>query len=130
MNFAIEVYPHKDETLTSWIIRNAIANGSDPRSFAIAAFKKDSTWYKDIDRYLPHDKTLLLARLCNLSYSEIIALTLAPAIEELSHKSHTENPCAKWHLVTPMGLKGSVRTSGFYFCPKCLVEEPAYLNEG
>jgi hypothetical protein len=40
MKFAIEVHPYEDETLTSWIIRNAIANGSDPRSFAIATLKK------------------------------------------------------------------------------------------
>lgn len=129
MNFAIEVYPHKDETLTSWIIRNAIANGSDPRSFAIAVFKKDSTWYRDIDRYLPYEKVVQLSLLCSLSQEEIRALTLESLIQNLSHKHTKNNPYSKWQLITPIGLKGAIRTNGFYFCPKCLVEEPAYLKK-
>lgn len=129
MKFAIEVHPYEDETLTSWIIRNAIANGSDPRSFAIATFNKDSTWYRDIDRYLPHDKAMQLSQLCTLSLEKIKALTLEPLVQRLSHKSHKDNPCSKWQLITPIGLKGSIRTNGFYFCPNCLAEDTVYLKK-
>ncbi|MDD5401112.1 MAG: TniQ family protein [Sulfurimonas sp.] len=129
MNFAIEVHPHEDETLTSWVIRNAIANGSDPRSFAIAAFKKDSTWYRDIDRYIPYEKVVQLSLLCSLSQEGIRALTLESLIQNLSHKTHKDNPYSKWQLITPIGLKGAIRTNGFYFCPKCLVMDDAYLKK-
>jgi len=129
MKFAIEVHPYEDETLTSWMIRNAIANGSDPRSFAIATFKKDSTWYRDIDRYLPHGKAMQLSKLCILSPEEIKALTLEPIIQRLSHKDCKDNPYSKWQLITPIGLKGSIRTNGFYFCPKCLAEKNVYLKK-
>lgn len=129
MKLAVEVHPYKDETLTSWMIRNAIANGSDPKSFAIATFKKDSTWYTDIDRYLPYEKAMQLGRLCNLSYKEIQALTLEPLIQRLSHKNHQDNPYSKWQLITPIGLKGSIRTNGFYFCSKCLAEDDIYLKK-
>ena len=129
MKFAIEAHPYKDETLTSWIIRNAIANGSDPRSFAIAVFKKDSTWYRDIDRYLPHDKAVQLSQLCTLSQKEIKALTLEPLIQRLSHKDYKDNPYSKWQLITPIGLKGSIRTNGFYFCPKCLADDDVYFKK-
>lgn len=129
MNFAIELHPYKNETLTSWIIRNAIANGSEPRSFAIAVFKKDSTWYRDIDRYLPHEKVVQLSRLCSLSQQEIRALTLESLIQRLSHKSFEDNPYSKWQFITPIGLKGSIRTNGFYFCPKCLAEDNIYLKK-
>ena len=129
MKFAVEVHPYIDETLTSWMIRNAIANGSEPRSFAIATFKKDSTWYRDIDRYLPYDKLVQLSQLCTLSQEEIKALTLEPLIQRLSHKSYEDNPYSKWQLITPIGLKGSIRTNGFYFCPKCLAEDNVYLKK-
>lgn len=129
MNFAIEVHPYEDETLTSWMIRNAIVNGSDPRSFAIATFKKDSTWYRDIDRYLPHDKVMQLSQLCTLSQEEIKALTLESLIQKLSHKRYEDNPYSKWQFVTPIGLKGSIRTNGFYFCPKCLAENNVFLKK-
>ena len=129
MHFAIELHPYKDETLTSWLIRNAIANGSEPRSFALAVFKKDSTWYRDIDRYLPPEKAIQISQLCSLSSEEIKALTLEPLVQKLSHKSLKDNPYSKWQLITPIGLKGSVRTSGFYFCPKCLADDGAYLKK-
>lgn len=129
MKFAVEVHPYEDETLTSWIIRNAVANGSDPRSFAIATFNKDSTWYRDIDRYLPHEKAMQLSQLCTLSKKEIKALTLEPLIQRLSHKSYKNNPYSKWQLITPIGLKGSIRTNGFYFCPKCLAGDTVYLKK-
>ena len=129
MNFAIEIHPYKNETLTSWIIRNAIANGSEPKSFALAVFKKDSTWYQDIDRYLPDDKAIQLSSLCSLSLKEIKSLTLEPLIQKLSHKSLEDNPYSKWQLISPIGLKGAIRTNGFYFCPKCLNSENIYLKK-
>lgn len=129
MKFAVEVHPHEDESLTSWMIRNAVANGSDPRSFAIASFKKDSTWYRDIDRYLLYEKAMQLSQLCTLSQEEIKALTLEPLIQRLSHKSYEDNPYSKWQLITPIGLKGSIRTNGFYFCPKCLAKDDVYLKK-
>lgn len=129
MHFAIELRPYKDETLTSWLIRNAIANGSDPRSFALAMFKKDSTWYRDIDRYLPPEKAIQISQLCSLSLQEIKTLTLEPLVQKLSHKSHKDNPYSKWQLITPIGLKGAIRTNGFYFCPKCLTMGNAYLKK-
>lgn len=129
MHFAIELHPYEDETLTSWLIRNAIANGSEPRSFAIAVFKKDSTWYRDIDRYLPPEKAIRISRLCSLSLQEIRALTLEPLVQKLSHKSLKDNPYSKWQFITPIGLKGAIRTNGFYFCPKCLADDGAYLKK-
>jgi predicted RNA-binding Zn-ribbon protein involved in translation (DUF1610 family) len=64
-----------------------------------------------------------------LSPKEIKELTLEPLIRKLSHKSTKDDPYCKWQLVTPLGLKGSIRTSGFYFCPKCLAEDNAYLKK-
>ena len=129
MHFAIELHPYEDETLTSWLIRNAIANGSEPRSFAIAVFKKDSTWYRDIDRYLLSEKAIQINQLCSLSLQEIKALTLEPLVQKLSHKSLKDNPYSKWQMITPIGLKGSIRTNGFYFCPKCLAMDNVYLKK-
>lgn len=32
-------------------------------------------------------------------------------------------------MITPIGLKGAIRTNGFYFCPKCLAMDNEYLKK-
>lgn len=127
MKFAIEVRPFFGETFTSWFARSAFANGTDPKSFALAIWRQDSTWYKDIDRYLTDDKINILSSVCSLSKKEIRTLTLAPIIKNLVHANLAN--AYKWGFVTPMGLKGAIRTNGMYFCPECLKEKIPYIKQ-
>jgi len=129
MKIAIEYKPYPNETLSSWLIRNSFANGTDPKSFALSIFKQNSTWYKDFDRFIPSDLKDKLSKVVYLSKDEITSLTLEPLIDELALYPKN-NPYKKWYFVLPMGLKGFVRTSGAYFCPDCLKNtKVAYLKQ-
>jgi len=128
MKIAIEPRPYSDETLSSWLIRTAFANGTDPKSFALAIFKQDSVWYRDLDRYLPLSLKNKLSEAVALSSEQITALTLEPLIANLALYPQ-ENPYKKWHFMLPIGLKGFIKTSGAYFCPQCLQEDCAYLKQ-
>jgi len=129
MKIAIECKPYPHETLSSWLIRNSFANGTDSKSFALSIFKQDSTWYRDLDRFIPKELKNKLSKVVSLSQDEITSLTLEPLIDELAlYPKH--NPYKKWYFVLPMGLKGFVRTSGAYFCPDCLKNtKTAYLKQ-
>jgi len=120
LKLAIECKPYSDETLTSWIIRNSIATGTDPKSFALSVFHANSTWYKDIDRHIDKKQLHQINDVTNLSKQNIIDLTLEPIILKNTDK-HLSDPF-KWGFIVPIGSKGSIRTSGMYYCPICLKE--------
>ena len=127
MRFDIEIHPLSDETFSSWFFRTAIANGSDPKSLALAVWKQNSLWYRDLDKYIPHDLIMRLSNQSALSYQQIEDLTLSPMIKMLAPYSLANK--YKWGLLLPLGQKGSIRTSGLYFCPKCLNEKTPYIKK-
>lgn len=53
MKLSIEVKPFKDESFISWFSRTAFSNGTDPKSFALSIWMKDSMFYRDLDRFIP-----------------------------------------------------------------------------
>jgi len=129
MKVAIEPKAYSSETLSSWLIRMAFANGTDPKSFALSVFKQDSIWYKDLDRYLPKNLKLQLSKLVSLSKDEITSLTLEPLISDLALYPK-DNPYKKWHYILPIGLKGFIKTNGAYFCPHCFLNKTTtYLKQ-
>ncbi len=127
MRFDIEVLPYKDETFSSWFFRTAIANGSDPKSFALAVWQQNSLWYRDLDRYIPENLIAKLSKKSMLSYQQIENLTLSSMIKKLAPDSLANK--YKWGLLLPLGQKGSVRTNGLYFCPKCLADDTPYIKK-
>ncbi len=127
MRFDIEVRPFYDETFSSWFFRTAIANGTDPKSLAIAIWKQNSLWYRDLDKYIPHDLIIQLSSQTMLSYQQIEDLTLSPIIKMLAPDSLANK--YKWGLLLPLGQKGSIRTNGLSFCPKCLSKETPYIKK-
>lgn len=127
MRFDIEVYPFYDETFSSWFFRTAIANGTDPKSLALAVWKQNSLWYRDLDKYLPHDLIIQLANQTLLLYQEIESLTLSPMIKMIAPDSLANK--YKWGLLLPLGQKGSIRTNGLSFCPQCLNEKTPYIKK-
>jgi len=122
MRFDIEVHPFYNETFSSWFFRTAIANGTDPKSLALAVWKQNSLWYRDLDRFIPEDLKDKLSKVVSLSKNEITSLTLEPLIDNLALYPK-DNPYRKWHFVLPIGLKGFIKTSGAYFCPFCLQDK-------
>jgi len=127
MRFDIEVHPFYNEIFSSWFFRTAIANGTDPKSLALAVWKQNSLWYRDLDKYIPHDLIIQLSSQTILSYQQIENLTLAPMINKLAPNSLANK--YKWGLLLPLGQKGLIRTNGLQFCPKCLAEDIPYIRK-
>jgi len=124
----IELKPFSDEAISSWIIRNAIANGSDPSSWADGIWPEWRIWTRDIDRSIPTEKAYELSKITSLSLEEIKGMTLEPDICRIEGLD-TLNIKSKWKWVVPTGERGSVKTNGIHFCPECLSDPVPYLRK-
>ncbi len=113
--------PYPNELLSSWIIRNSIAQGSDPMGWIYGFWGEWRAWTRDIDRYLPKDKIYALSKFCRLPYQTIYDMTLTPSIEKI--KGELPSPYAAWDWIIPMGKRNRSVVHGLYFCPLCLREK-------
>jgi len=128
MRIPIELDPFEDEIFSSWLIRNAIANGTDPSSFVDGVWPNYRTWTRDIDRHIPNDKIDILCKRISLSKEHIKNLTLEPLIEKIMLNGPL-NPKKSWYFVIPTGLRGGLKTNGTYICPYCLDSKNPYFKK-
>ena len=128
MKIPIEVKAYSDETLSSWLIRNSIANGSDPRSWTSGIWLDFRAWTRDIDRHLPKSKINSLSKITSLSKEQIKDLTLEPIIEKITLEAPL-NPNKNWLFVVSTGNRGASKINGTYFCSKCVAEPKPYLKK-
>lgn len=119
--FPIKVMPQKDELLSSWLVRLAIAHGQKLHTFTRLVWNKPGIWARDIDRSITPEQIQLLADRCGIKFDTAWKTTLANYegwIYE-THKSLGVNP---W--LTSVGVYHRKRTLfGLQFCPKCLSED-------
>ena len=127
MKLAVEPKVFKDESLSSWLIRSSIANGSDPRSFYLALWDKYKIWNKDLDKHISKQQAISLARMTALSPKEIINLTLEPYLQKIIDKPLS--PLGLWYFLIPRGKRGLSQTNGMHFCSKCLSDSVPYLKK-
>ncbi|WP_040726632.1 TniQ family protein [Thiomicrorhabdus sp. Kp2] len=116
----------EDELLSSWIIRNSLANGSDPMTWSWFFWGKWRPWTIDIDRHCPKEKLLAISD----NFFRIESLeqaTLKPTILKVLG----EQPPLKqaWPWLTRLGSRNRERTGGLRFCPECLKEDPVYFRK-
>lgn len=128
MKLSIQPKPYKNEALSSWIIRAALANGCDPRSFAYAIWREHHFWTRDIDRFLPSSKIHVLKNITSLTYDEIKEMTVEPIIEKIISKTNI-NPKKSWYFVVSTGVRGTSKINGTFFCPDCLNQQRHYLKK-
>lgn len=124
----IELKPLQDEILSSWLIRNSLANGSDPLSWVAGIWFDYRAWTRDIDRHLDRDKIASLSKLTSLTSDDIFDMTLESDIVELLN-GQDMNLKKAWIWVIPTGIRNRTRTNGSYFCPQCLTDDNAYLKK-
>ncbi len=117
--------PYPDELLSSWIIRNSIAQGSDPMGWVYGFWKEWRAWTRDIDRYLPPTQTFQLSRFSRLSTERIRRMTLASVVSEIEGK--TPDIRKAWRWVLPTGKRNRYTSGGFQFCPLCLDEKDRFF---
>lgn len=117
--------PREDEILSSWLIRCAIANGSDPEGWGGGIWEEYRIWTRDFDRSLPKSKAAPLCRAMGVSCSEIASMTLEPLIRRITG-TDSLNPNTAWPWVIPTGIRNRSRFNGLHFCPECLKETDPY----
>jgi hypothetical protein len=126
-NWQFNLPPLSDELLSSWLIRNAIANGSDPAYFSIAVWGKWRAWTVDFDRQTPVNKLQMLSRSSGIDEHILQSLTLLPTIEKiLPNKPNTNT---SWQWVVPTGGRNRTKINGLHYCPICLSHKTHYFNK-
>lgn len=124
----IRLQPLEDEILSSWIIRNSIANGSDPSSWAGAIWPKWRAWTRDLDRMLPEARLHDLSKSSGLDAAALRNMTLEPLIGKILNTSRLKNKEA-WKWVIPTGSRNKTKINGLHFCPKCIARKPSYYKK-
>lgn len=120
--------PKEDEILSSWLIRCAIANGSDPEGWGGGIWAEYRIWTRDFDRHLPKSKAAPLYRATGMSCTDIASMTLEPLIYRII-KSEFLNPNTAWPWVIPTGIRNRSKINGLHFCPQCLKEHGTYFKK-
>lgn len=120
--------PKEDEILSSWLIRCAIANGSDPEGWGGGIWDEYRIWTRDFDRSLPKSKAVPLCRATGISCSEIASMTLEPLILLVTN-SESLNLNIAWPWVIPTGIRNRSKFNGLHFCPECLSEPDPYCKK-
>lgn len=125
----ISVKPLEDELLSSWLIRTAIANKTDPLGFSGGVWEDMYRfWTRDCDRYFPEEKAAPLSKYTGLLYLELQKLTLEPIIKKITHQRQL-NPKTAWPWVIPTGQRNRTRINGLHFCSHCLDDPPVYFKK-
>ncbi len=126
-NWQFNLPPLNDEILSSWLIRNAIANGSDPAYFATAIWDKWRVWTVDFDRQIPTDKLHELSLSSGVDQITLQSMTLFPTIDKILPEEH--NKLTAWKWVIPTGSRNRTKVNGLHFCPLCLSSKPHYFTK-
>ena len=122
MKIVIEPIIYPNETLSSWLIRSSILNGSQPSDWTNIIFNDNRMWNKDIDRFLQKEKLARLSKVSSKTIEELTNMTLEPLIQKI-FKDEKLNPKKAWTFVVSTGQRGSYKRNGTYFCPLCIEDD-------
>ena len=122
MKIVIEPRIYQNETLSSWLIRSSILNGSQPSDWTNIIFNDNRMWNKDIDRFLPKEKLARLSKVSSKTIEDLTSMTLEPLIRKI-FKDEELNPKKSWTFVISTGQRGSYKRNGTYFCPLCIEDD-------
>lgn len=121
--FILHPYPQKDELLSSWLVRVALAHDTMPVSFINMHFPeyKNNIFSRDIDVSAHEDFLKKLAWKSGYTYEQIYNLTLRSYIGALLPLFNPSG-CNKYFTY----LKNRGRANKLYgqrYCPLCLQED-------
>jgi len=117
----IHLRPKKDELLSSWLVRLAMAHGLKLHTFCSTVWPGKQIWNRDIDKCADEALLDVLSRKTAVSRSDVSRTTLA-AYEGYVYERHNANGNTLW--IMPLGVYHRTRTGfGLQYCPKCLSED-------
>ena len=116
-----------DESLTSWLVRTALAHGCDPTVLTTWLWPDWRAWMFDVDRGIPKRQHAALCREAGIKPKALEAAALGPMMMRLLGR--TPERCASWTWVLTLGARGARRSGGTQLCPVCLSEDrPPYYR--
>lgn len=117
----IHLKPQKDEILSSWLVRLAMAHGMKVHSFSSISFSNKAVWNRDIDKCADNDLLQSLSSLSATSIERVNETTLAN-LEGFLYERHNKYGPNPWIL--PIGVYHRKRVQfGMQFCSLCLSED-------
>jgi len=124
----VSVSLYTDELLSSWLIRNALANGCDPMSLTSYLWGSWRLWATDFDRTISAERLETLARTFTCSVSTIQKTTL----KEVASKFHSQPLTQKemWPWMLSIGSRNRNRKGGLQYCPDCFKGTDPYFKKG
>lgn len=126
----VHLKPKRDELLTSWLTRLAIAHGMGFPQFCQYAFKydkfswTDKEWERDCDRFGSDELVEFLSRKTATPVDRIRA-TMIGFYEGKLFEKHSDYPNLTWVTLLKVNKRESdfKDTKGQQYCPKCLEED-------
>lgn len=116
----IHLPPLEDEIASSWLMRNAIANGQHFWTFAYYSVGSHGMWNRDMDSRILGKYQKALSYKLKQPESVIFNTTLFSYAPNLYPGSGI-NKQMKW--VMPLGINVKAKHFGMQFCPCCLKED-------
>jgi len=117
----VHLKPQKDEILSSWLVRLAMAHGMKVHSFSSISFPQKAIWNRDIDKSADNDLLKSLSLLTATSIEQVNETILA-SLEGFLYEKHNKFGPNPWLL--PVGVYHRKRVQfGMQFCSLCLSED-------
>lgn len=117
----VHLKPQKDEILSSWLVRLAMAHGMKVHSFCSISFPKNAVWNRDIDK-CANDDLLKSLSLLTATPVELVKQTTLAGLEGFLYEKHNKYGPNPWLL--PVGIYHRKRVQfGMQYCSLCLSED-------
>lgn len=109
------------ESISSWIIRAALAQGCDPLTLTGSIWPRWRVWTLDVDRGLASEKLLVLAKASGVPSSMFEVSCLRIDAEKIA--GHQLNNMGTWPWILTLGARNRKRFAGMQYCPACLASD-------
>lgn len=114
------------ESLYSWMVRAALAQGCDPLVMTGSIWPRWRIWTLDFDRGIDADKLRLLVKASGIASGSFEERFLREEAEKIS--GHTLPDAGTWPWILTLGSRNRKRSAGMQYCPVCFATAEPYLK--
>jgi len=114
------------ESLYSWVVRAALAQGCDPLVMTGSIWPRWRIWTLDFDRGIDADKLRLLVKASGIASRSFEECFLRRDAEKIS--GHTLTDAGTWPWILTLGSRNRKRFAGMQYCPICFATTEPYLK--
>ena len=107
-----------DETLSSWLLRSAVAARCEPLTLTGVIWPGWRAWTVDLDRGLSDARLKALHQACGVDAERIRACEMRDLLRPLGASLSDAMPV--WPWLAARGMRNRRNTGGQPFCPECL----------